>query len=264
MRIAVCVKQVPDSGAVSLDPETHTLVRGSAGAVINPLDEFPLEVALRMKDKINAEVTVFTMGPARAEEVLARALAMGADNAFLLCDRNFAGSDTWATSFVLAKTLGKYGPFDLILFGKQAVDGDTAQVGPETAAHMGLPQAASVSSIEMPSVEDPETLKVTRMYENGYDEVLINLPAVMMVLKEAAEPRFGTLQGRLNYFKNGVEKISAEDIGTLPEETGLKGSPTRVIKTETPQMERELLKIEGSSSEQAAELAKILKEKIPS
>ncbi len=262
MKIAVCIKQVPDCGSVSLDPETHTLVRASAGAVINPLDEFPLETALRIKEKNNADVVAITMGPPRAEEVLARAMAMGADKGILLSDRRFAGGDTWATSLVLAAAIETCGPFDLILCGKQAIDGDTAQVGPETAAHLNWPQAANVCNIEMPSEENPSSLTLTRLFEHGTDKLSIPLPAVIMPIKEACEPRFGTLEGRLDYYKKGVTKLNADNLGIPEGASGLKGSPTRVVKTTTPEMNRKRVRLTGTPEEQAHKLAEILKEKI--
>lgn len=262
MRIAVCVKQVPDSGTVSLDPETHTLVRASVGVMLNPLDEFPLEIALKLKDAVGAKVTVFTMGPPRAEETLARAIAMGADEGVLLTDAKFAGGDTWATSIVLAEAIRKHGPFDLALFGKQAIDGDTAQVGPEAAAHLGWPQAAGVSAVAAPDSPNPSSLRVTRLFEDGSDEVELPLPAVMMVLKEAAEPRFGTLDGRLDYFRRGVTKSNSGVLGLKPDGIGLKGSPTRVVKTAIPSVSRKLKRLQGTPVSQAAELASLLKERV--
>lgn len=262
LKIAVCIKQVPDSGTVSLDPVTHTLVRKNAGAVLNPLDEFPIEMALKLKDKTGAHVTAFTMGPQRAEEILARAMAMGVDQGILLTDKAFAGSDTWSTSLILMEAVKKHGPFDLVLCGKQAIDGDTAQVGPEIAGHLGWAQAASVSHIEMPDSNAPEQLILKRLFEHGSDTISIKLPAVIMVLKEACEPRFGTLSGRIKYFKNGVTKTTASDLSAAPESFGLKGSPTRVIKTGVPEMKRNLSMLEGSVDEQAEKLYSILKEKL--
>lgn len=262
MKIAVCIKQVPEGTGVAIDPETHTLRRSSAGAVINPLDEFPLETALRFKDLNASEVWAFTMGPPRAVDVLARAVAMGADKAVLLSDPSFAGGDTWATSLVLAKALERFGPFDLILFGKQAIDGDTAQVGPETAAHLGLPQATYVSHVATTEEKNPATIRVRRLFEDFSDELEIKLPAVLTVLKEAAEPRFGTLEGRLAYFSKGVEKAGAESLNISEGTSGLKGSPTRVVKTQSPRVERKNMKIDGDVFEQAGRLAGLLKEKI--
>lgn len=262
MKIAVCVKQVPDSGIVSIDPETHTLQRKSAGAVLNPLDEFPIEAALRFKDGIGAHVTVLSMGPPRAEEILARAIAMGADDGILLSDACFAGSDTWATSLILSEALRKYGPFDIVFCGKQAIDGDTAQVGPAIAAHLGWAQAASVSHIEIPSEKNVSEISLTRLFENGCDDLTIPLPAVIMVLKEACEPRFGTLKGRINYFRKGIRKYGQQDLGMDKSSVGLKGSPTRVVKTSIPEMGRRLRKIEGKPEEQARELAEIIRARL--
>ncbi len=262
MRIAVCIKQVPDSGTVSLDPETHTLVRASVGVALNPLDEFPLEIALKVKDATGAELVAFTMGPPRAEEVLARAMAMGADKAVLLSDVKFAGGDTWATSIALAEALKKYGPFDLALFGKQAIDGDTAQVGPETATHLGWAQAACVCDVAMPKTKNPKSIKVKRLFEDFTDEAEIALPCALTVLKEAAEPRFGTLEGRLKYYKDGALKCTAAELGTAPERLGLKGSPTRVVKTSVPNSARQLKRLEGTLERQCSQLASALMSKI--
>jgi electron transfer flavoprotein beta subunit len=262
LKIAVCIKQVPDSGTVSLDPVTHTLARKCAGAILNPLDEFPLEMALRLKDKTGAHVTAFTMGPPRAEEILARAIAMGADKGVLLTDKAFAGSDTWSTSLILTEAIRKHGPFDIVLCGKQAIDGDTAQVGPEIAGHLGWSQAASVSHIEMPESEAPASLTLRRLFEHGTDTISIKLPAVLMVLKEACEPRVGTLGGRIKYFEEGVSKTTASDLSAAPERFGLKGSPTRVVKTSVPDMKRNLSMLQGSVEEKTEKLYSILREKL--
>ncbi|OGV52377.1 MAG: hypothetical protein A2X49_02455 [Lentisphaerae bacterium GWF2_52_8] len=258
MRIAVCLKQVPDSGTVTLDPETHTLVRGSVGVIINPLDEFPLEIAIRLKEASKGQLTAITMGPPRAEEVLARAIAMGADDGILLSDAKFAGGDTWATSLVLASAIKKFGPFDLVLCGKQAIDGDTAQVGPEIAAHLDWPQATGVCCVEMPAGNGEKKLRMTRLFEEGTDEISLPLPAVIMALKEAAEPRFGTLDGRIEYYKKGVRKVPSSELGIPLDQIGLKGSPTRVVKTAVPTVNRKRQKLSGSPGEQAQQLADIL------
>jgi electron transfer flavoprotein beta subunit len=262
MKIAVCIKQVPDSATVSLDPETHTLVRSSAGTALNPLDEFPVELALQFKDHLGAEVTAITMGPPKAEEVLARAIGMGVDKGILLCDPKFAGGDTWATSLVLSEALKKYGPFDLVFCGKQAIDGDTAQVGPEIAAHLNWAQAAGVNHIEIPSEANPENILVSRLFENGTDRLKLPLPAVVMVLKEAGEPRFSSLDGRLNYFKNGISRCDLKELDLDADTTGLKGSPTRVVKTTIPEIKRQLIELDGTAKDQASKLATILKEKL--
>ncbi|OGV39875.1 MAG: hypothetical protein A2020_15765 [Lentisphaerae bacterium GWF2_45_14] len=261
MKIAVCIKQVPESGSVAIDPETKTIVRSSADAVMNPLDEFPLEAALRIKDSCGAQVSVFTMGPPRSSEVLARAMAAGADNVILLSDRHFAGSDTWTTSLILSTALRKKGPFDLIICGKQAIDGDTGQVGPEVAEHLGVPMAANVCHFEV--IHRPSAgLRVRRLFENSTDETEILFPALVTVLKEACEPRFGTLGGRLRFFEEGIEELNASELGLSSENIGLRGSPTRVIKTSAPEISRKTRILVGTMQEKARELAEIIKERL--
>jgi len=260
MKIAVCIKQVPESGSVAIDPETKTIVRSSADAVMNPLDEFPLEAALRIKDSFGAHVSVFTMGPPRASEVLARAIAAGADEGSLLCDRHFAGSDTWTTSLILAETLKKKGPFDLVLCGKQAIDGDTGQVSPEIAEHLGIPFAANVCYFEL--MPDGKGLTVKRLFENSSDEVELLFPCLVTIVKEACEPRFGTLEGRLRFYENGVEPVDSSYLGLIPERIGLKGSPTRVVKTSAPDIFRKTAVLSGTSSDKAGQLAEIIKERL--
>ena len=261
MKIAVCIKQVPESGSVAIDPETKTIVRSSADAVINPLDEFPLEAALRIKDICCAYICVFTMGPPRASEVLARAIASGADEGILLSDRHFAGSDTWTTSLILAAALKEKGPFDLIICGRQAIDGDTGQVGPETAEHLGLPLAANVCHFEILQGSKPG-IRVRRLFENSSDEVELLFPCLITVLKDACEPRFGTLEGRLRFYENGIEILNASDLELAPGTIGLKGSPTRVVKTATPDISRKTRVLDGTPREKARELAEIIRERL--
>jgi electron transfer flavoprotein beta subunit len=258
MNIAVCVKQVPDTGSVAIDPKTNTLRRAGAGTAINPLDEFAVEAALNLREENGGTVTAITMGPPKAEDALARSIAMGTDKGIILSCSAFAGSDTWSTSLILARAIEKYGPFDLVICGKQAIDGDTAQVGPEIAAHLGIPQAMNVCAVGKFSGR-ANSLTVKRLFENGTDEIELCLPAVIAVLKDVGEPRFGTLHGRLNYFKKGVEKSTAADLDVPPSATGLKGSPTRVIKTFTPSIVRKNIMIEGSPEEQAEQMARVIK-----
>jgi len=260
MKIAVCIKQVPESGSVAIDPETKTIVRSSADAVINPLDEFPLEAGMRIKDVCGAQVSVFTMGLRRASEVLARAIASGADEGFLLSDRHFAGSDTWTTSLILATALKEKGPFDLVICGKQAIDGDTGQVGPEIAGHLGIPLAANVCHFEL--MDEWKGVRVKRLFENSSDVVELLFPALMTVVKEACEPRFGTLEGRLRFYEKGIETIDASILGLSASSTGLKGSPTRVVKTSAPDISRKTRVLSGTASEKAHGLAEIIKERL--
>ncbi len=248
MNIAVCVKQVPDTADLRLDPQTHTLIREGVEAVLNPLDEFPLEAALRLRDQVGGQVCVLTMGPPQAVAVLRKALAMGADRGVLISDRKFAGSDTWATSLVVARTLEKLGPFDLILCGKQAIDGDTAQVGPGIAAHLEIPQVTYVTRVTAPergTAAVPGWLTVERLLDSGTAVLSVRLPALLTVLKEANEPRLPTLSGRIRALAATPLHIDAAALGIPDGDLGLKGSPTRVVRIATPSQERQQVRITG-------------------
>ena len=261
MRIAVCIKQVPDSAGVGIDPDTHTLKRSTVGTMLNPFDEFAVETALLLRDRLGGHVTALTMGPKRAEETLARAIAMGADNAILLSDAEFAGSDTWATASVIADALRKAVEPDLILFGKQAVDGDTAQVGPEVATILDWPQATYVSSILWDKCSN-DRITVVRSLEDRKETVELKLPAMLGVLRSVAEPRFGTLEGRIRHLTGGtVRTLTAKDLGIAPGTAGLKGSPTRVVTMSTPEFSRGNLRLDGTPKEQSAKLVRIIREK---
>ena len=210
MNIAVCVKQVPNTAKMRIDPDSNTLIREGVESILNPLDEFPLEAALRLREKVGGKVSVFSMGPPQATGVIHKTIAMGADTGYLLTDKKFAGSDTWATSIILANVLRKYGPFDLILCGKQAIDGDTGQVGPGIAAHLNLPGVTFVTDIATPSQHGKDDkLVVKRMLEEMSAQLEVRLPAVLTVLKEANEPRLPTLSGRLKAFEYKVPIITA-------------------------------------------------------
>lgn len=249
MRIAVCVKQVPETSDLQVDPQTHTLIREGVEAVFNPLDEFPLEVALHLREMAGGgEVCVFTMGPPQAKTVLETSIAMGADNGFLLTDRAFAGSDTWATSLVLARAIEQYGPFDLILCGKQAVDGDTAQVGPEIASHMGSNQVTYVTDVFDIS-DQVGNLRVKRMLEAGEVEIEVATPVVLTILKNAHEPRLPSLSGRIRSLKTSMTAIGASDLGLAYSEVGLDGSPTRVVNIRVPESNRGKVVYKGVQQE---------------
>ena len=225
MKIVVCVKQVPDTTAVKIDPETKSLIRESAGAVVNLFDYHAAEAALQLREQTGGEVIVLSMGPASAESTLREMLAFGADRAILLNDRRFAGSDTWATSYTLACAIRKIGDVDLVLCGRQAVDGDTAQVGPELAAQLGLPQVINVAELS----HSGDTLLARRMLDNGYDRCRVKLPAVASVVREINEPRVPTLQGYLRAVSANLTIWTADDLGAQVNRIGLKGSPTRVV-----------------------------------
>jgi len=231
MRIIVCIKQVPDTTAVRIDPDTRTLVREGVPSIINPFDMYAIEEGLRLKEKYGGSVTVLSMGPPQAEAALREAIALGADEAVHLCDVAFKGSDTLATSRSLAMGIRKLGSFDLIVCGKQASDGDTAQVGPGIAVHLDLPQIVFVRKIV--HVKEGRIL-VERMTEEGYDLVESPLPALITVVKEINEPRMPSLKGKMRAKKAAIRVMGAKDIDLTPEEVGLDGSPTWVERVFSP------------------------------
>ena len=229
MNIVVCIKQVPDTTEVKLDPKTGTLIRDGVPSIINPEDKAGLEAALRIKDKNGSHVTVLTMGPPQADLALREALAMGADRAILLTDRAFAGADTWATSSALAGALKKM-DYDLIIAGRQAIDGDTAQVGPQIAEHLNLPSVTYVEEIEAYD----KSIVVKRAFEDGYQMIKVQTPCLITALKELNDSRYMNVQGIFEAFEGDkVEIWSVNDIEVDPDNLGLKGSPTKVKKSFT-------------------------------
>lgn len=230
MDIVVCIKQVPDTTEVRINPETNTLVREGVPSIVNPFDENAVEAALQLKEKHGGSVTVITMGPPQASEALKTCIAMGADNAYLVSDRAFAGSDTWATSYTLSQAIKKLGKFDLILCGKQAIDGDTAQVGPGIAEWLNIPQITFASKIEA----DGPKLKIERMLEEVNEVVECPMPAVVTVVKQINTPRLPSLKGLMRAKKAEIKTLSAQDIEGDPKNMGLKGSPTSVVRIFTP------------------------------
>ncbi|MEJ2314268.1 MAG: electron transfer flavoprotein subunit beta/FixA family protein [Nitrospirota bacterium] len=256
MNIVVCIKQVPDTAEVRINPETGTLMREGVPSIINPYDTHALEAALQMKDQKGATVTVLTMGPPQAEAALREAISMGADEAVLLTDRAFAGSDTWATSYALSKAIEKL-KADIIICGKQAIDGDTAQVGPEVAEMMGIPHVAYVKKVEELA---GGSIRVERMMDEGYDVVESTLPVLLTVVKELNIPRLPSLKGKMRAKKAEVKKWTAADIGAEEELLGLKGSPTQVKKIFAPEARSDREMIEGTPEEQAEKLLKKLTE----
>lgn len=231
MKTVVCVKQVPSISEVSIDPETKRLKREGVESGLNPFDLYAVEEALRLQEKNGGEVVILSMGPKQAEKSVREALSMGADHGILLSDRAFAGSDTWATSYVLMKAIDKIGDVDLVMCGKQAVDGDTAQVGPGIAAHLDWPHVTYVFNI-MESNDRHAVVK--RMHEDGHSEIELTFPAVITVVKDINHPRVPTLKGCLRSRAVDVQLWTAQDIDADEACIGLDGSPTRVVKTQPP------------------------------
>lgn len=229
MKIVVCIKQVPDTTEIKLDPVKGTLIRDGVPSIMNPDDKGGLEQALRLKDQFGAEVTVITMGPPQAEAILREAFAMGVDKAILLTDRKFGGADTLATSYTLASALRKL-DYDLIIAGRQAIDGDTAQVGPQIAEHLGLPQ---VTYVEEATFDGNKTLTIRKQTEEGYEVLEVETPCMLTLLATANKPRYMSVAGIMTAYDKEVEIWTAENVDVDPEKIGLKGSPTRVSKSFT-------------------------------
>jgi len=256
MKILVCVKQVPDAKDVRLDPKTNTLAREGVESIMNPYDRHALEEAVAIKELRGGAVTVVTMGPPQAEAVLREAIACGADEGVLVSDRAFAGADTWATSYTLAKTVETLGGFDLILCGKQAIDGDTAQVGPGLARRLHLPFAACVQKTRKVT---GVAIEVERMMDDGFDVLRLPLPALMTVVKDINEPRVASLKGKMKAKKAEILQFSAADIGADPQCIGLAGSPTRVVRVFSPEPRGDRKIFSGSVVEQVDQLVACLK-----
>lgn len=235
MKIIVPIKQVPESSNVKMDPVTGTVIRAGIETVVNPLDLYALEAALRLKEQYGGTVTAISMGPAQAIRVLKEAVAMGCDRAALISDRKFSGSDTHATSYTLAQAIRGVGSFDMIITGERATDGDTAQVGPGIAAWLDLPVASYVSKIE--DVKDGR-IQVERLVEEGYQMLSVPLPCLLSVVKAVAVPRLPTLQGKIRSMDMTIPTYTAENMELNSEYLGLKGSPTKVVKIDTPKITR--------------------------
>lgn len=231
MEITVCIKQVPETTSVRINPETNTLMREGVESIINPFDEFALELALELKELHDAHVTVLSMGPPQAESALREALARGVDDVVLLSDRAFAGSDTWATSYVLAQAIRRLPDSpDLILFGKQAIDGDTAQVGPGVSEFLDYPLITYATSL----VVDGAQFSAETLMDEGVDVIEGSFPAVVTVSKGSSAPRFASLRGWMNASSAEIPVWGAADIAADLTQTGLDGSPTRVKEIFAP------------------------------
>jgi electron transfer flavoprotein beta subunit len=231
MKIVVSIKQVPDTKEVKLDPKTNRLIRDGGPSIINHDDKAGIEAALRLREQVGGTVTVVSMGPPQADVALREALAMGCDEAYLVSGREFGGSDTYATATILAAAINKIG-YDLVITGRQAIDGDTAQVGPQIAENLHIPQISYAEEIK---VEDEKTLIVRRQYEDRYHIIRIKLPCLLTALAELAEPRYMSVKGVVEAYEKEVKVISFNDLKDSfnPEWIGLNGSPTNVFKSFT-------------------------------
>ncbi len=254
MNIIVCIKQVPDTSEVSIDPETNTIVREGVPAIINPFDENAIEQAVQMVEEHGGKVTVLSMGPPQAEAALREALAMGADEAILVSDGCFAASDTLATSYVLSTAIREIGDYDLIFCGKQAFDGDTAQVPPGIAEHLGIPQVTFAIGLEV----DGRKVRVRRLLENEFETVEVKMPALISVVKQINEPRRPGIKAKLAAKKKEVKVWDASCIDADACLCGFDGSPTRVVRTFAPSRNTEGKKYEGEPKEVATAVVEAL------
>lgn len=255
MKIIVCIKQVPGTNEVKMDPITNTIIRENVPAIINPFDTYAIEEAVRIKEKIGAKVYGLSMGIPQATEMLKEAISLRVDKGILMTDRKFAGADTLATSYALSKGIEKIGEYDLIICGKQATDGDTAQVGPSLANTLGIAYATDISKIIEIKDNKMYCLKIT---DDGYEEIEIKLPALITVVKEINMPRLPSIKSMKIAKKAEIEIVTFKEINADENRIGLKGSPTRVRKTFVPVHDVNNEMIQGTIEEQAERLSEIL------
>ena len=260
MKIVVCIKQVPDTAEVKLDPKTNTLIREGVPSIINHDDKAGLEAALRLREQVGGTVTVVCMGPPQADVALREALAMGADEGVLVSAREFGGSDTYATSQILAAAINKIGveKDDIVLCGRQAIDGDTAQVGPQIAEKLHLPQVTYAADIK----KDGDTITVQRMLEDGYMTIKVQTPCLLTCIKELNNPRYMSIGGILSTYSKPLTTLGYEDLKDHPlidaTTIGLKGSPTNIFKSFTPPQKGAGMMLEGADKATCEKLAGIL------
>ncbi len=259
MEIIVLVKQVPDTTEVKLDPKTGNLIREGIESIINPDDRHAIEAAVSLKERLGGKVTAISMGPPQAIDAISEAMGMGVDQGILLSDRAFAGADTWATSFTLGKAIEKVGKFDLVICGRQAIDGDTAQIGPQVADYLDIPQVTYVFDIEEVGEDH---IVVKRRLEDGFERIQCQLPALLTVIGELNEPRYARVDRLIDACreKAPIKVWNAADLGVQVSDVGLAGSLTQVIKTFAPKTERQSQILEGDVSTVVNELISKLKE----
>lgn len=261
MNIVVCIKQVPDTTEIKIDPVKNTLIRSGVPSIMNPFDKNALETALQLKDNYGGKVTVISMGPQQAKAVLREALSMGADEAYLITDRKFGGSDTYATSYILSQAIKKLGGFDVILGGKQAIDGDTGQTAPSIAEHLGAARLTYILDMKV----EGDKLIARRQVEEGIEIVEAQFPILATATKESNKPRYATVRRKIDSLKAEIPEITFEDIPDMDTtKIGLKGSPTKVKKTFTPQRSANGVYVEGDTPQATAEslLEKLAEAKI--
>ena len=260
MKIVVLVKQVPNTTEAKLDPKTGNLIREGLESIVNPDDRHALEAAIRLKQDLQGKVIVLSMGPPQAIDALSEAIGMGADEAVLLTDRAFAGADTWATSSTIGKAIEKIGEYDLIICGRQAIDGDTAQIGPQVAEYLRIPQVTYVFEIE---AMKGRSVLVKRRLEEGYERVEADLPALLTVVGEMNAPRYPRIDRLIDSCaeKAPIRVWNAADIGVQTREVGLEGSLTHVMKTFAPKLERRTEMLQGDPRTAVHALFGKLKEK---
>jgi len=256
MKIVVCIKQVPNTTEIKIDPVTNTLKRDGVPSIINPDDKAAIEAALQLKEQNGAYVSVLTMGPPQAEKALREALAMGADDAFLLTDRVFGGSDTLATSTIIAAAVKKLGA-DLVLCGRQAIDGDTAQVGPQIAEHLDLPQITYAAAISC----EGNTLTVKRQFEDRYQTLQVSTPCLITVLSTMVKPRYMNVWDIVSQDEKEIGRITNEDLLLDKANIGLGGSPTKVKSSFTKQLDKTVETLELSADEAAKTIVAALQQR---
>ena len=259
MKILVCVKQVPNTNEVKINPKTGTLIRDGVESILNPDDDNALEAALQIKDKNEGTtVTVISMGPPQAADVLIECMAKGADDAILLSSRAFGGADTWATSNTIAGAIKKIKDYDIIFAGRQAIDGDTAQLGPQIAERLGIPQVTYVEEVVKC---EAGKLTVKRQLEDGYEMIEIPTPCLLTAVKELNTPRYMSVGGIYEAYEKEITVWSEKDIPVNPDEIGINASPTKVFRSFTPEPKGRGMMVEGTPKEAAAKVVEELKKK---
>lgn len=257
LNIVVCVKRVPDPSEAKIDKKTNTIVREGVKSITNPFDMYAIEEALRLKEVHSGKVTAVSMGPLQNEESLKEAISMGVDDAILITDRALAGSDTWATSLALAVAIQKIGDVDMIICGREAIDGDTGQVGPGIAERLGIGHVTYVRKIR--EVSDKYII-LERMVEEGYHVIRASLPVLLTVVKDINEPRLPSLKGLMRAKKAQITVWNADALGLSSDDVGLSGSPTKVVRQFASEIGRKGEILEGDTATQVTRLANLLNE----